>query len=69
MAKTILLKEPPERVGPAEFPFPSREAYLEWIRRKAVSDAWYAAQEAERRLTEKYGPGLIKPEKEQSGDE
>ena len=69
MAHTVLLKEPPEPVGPPEFPFPSREAFYEWIRRRAISNAWYAAQEAERRLTEKYGPGPIRPEEEQSADE
>ena len=69
MAHTVLLKEPPEPVGPPEFPFPSREAFYEWIRRRAISNAWYAAQELERRLTEKYGPGPIRPEEDHSTDE
>ena len=69
MFNILSLKEPPERLGDPEFPFPTREAYHDWIRRKAISNVWHGAEEAERRLTEKYGPGLVGSEEDRSTDE
>ena len=69
MADILSLMEPPEQTRAPEILFPSREAFCDWIDRKALSAVWYAAEEAERRLDEKYRPGAMRLEEDQGAAE
>ena len=69
MADILSLMEPPEQMRAPEILFPSREAFCDWIDRKALCAVWYAAEEAERRLDEKYRPGPLRLVEDQGAAE
>ena len=68
--KSIFGDHPPKPVGDPEFPFTSQWELDEWIRQRAIWDAWQATQEAKAELDEMWGPGRLgKPRSKKPDDE